>query len=382
MRWSIFHQWIFSNLANPVAHCYNPLHETFSESPLGKRITNPFDMREILKRFAPEFLKWCYRNREDISRLAGTAKKLTKETGICYLALLFDMSVSLLRYPVIPREYRMFRFYERKHWSRKQFLTDYRSHKIWKSFVPDHEKYAPMSIDKQVVYRYFSDFLHRQWLFVPDVSDKQIEDFLCEQKQIIVKSRYHWYGTGIYKLFYSDVADMQALCQSLRNEEAILEEIIQQHPDLNSINPSSINSLRINTVLDKKDIPHVLLANLRMGSGETIIDNFENGGLSAGIDLDTGLILTPGIKEDLTIHIKHPTSGVILPGFQIPHWETTKEMVLRLARMAPQMRWAGWDVAITGKGPLLIEGQQSSAGAVVSQLPTQTGIYHILRSYL
>jgi hypothetical protein len=236
-------------------------------------------------------------------------------------------------------------------------------------------------VDKQKFNRYFSVLLGRQWLYAPDASDEQIRKFFCEQKQVVVKTNRGEKGAGVYKLSYSDVTDIKAFCESAQKDCLMLEETVKQHPDLSSINPTSVNTLRINTVMDKAGVPHILSAALRMGVGQSITDNFSSGGVVAQIDLDSGILFTLAVGKDAQTYIKHPTSGVVLPGFQIPHWESVKGIVLSAAKMVPQTRWIGWDVAVTEQRPLLIEGN-SDPGGNLMQLATQTGVYYTLRSYL
>jgi len=341
-------------------------------------------MRELLKRITPKFLIRVRQYFENLyyfypSDFAPVAKELSKETGIPHWVLWLDMFLSFLRHIIVPQEYKMYRFYERSRWARAWFLSRCRNDAICALFNP--QQYRALFDNKNEFNRYFSEFIRREWLYAPDASDQQIEDFLRTQEQIIVKPHDASYGIGVHKALYAEVTDMRAFCESARKERSLLEEIVKQHADLGSINPTSVNTIRINTVVDQEGVPHVLCAALRIGRGESIADNLHSGGIGARIDLDSGVLFTLAVGNDLQTHVKHPISGVILPGFQIPHWEAAKEMVLCAAKMIPQTRWIGWDVAITETGPLLIEGNRQSNTDIL-QLPAQTGVYHILRRYV
>jgi len=305
---------------------------------------------------------------------------LRRETKIPFLWLLLDINLSVLIYSANPQEYKKYRFYERNHFARNEFLTKYRIHIClgW-SFNPT--EYRSYFDDKNRFNQSFSNYLGRRWLYAPDASDQQIEDFLREQEQFIVKPCDLNGGTGIYKILLSEIVDIKAFCVSAKINRLMLEEIIKQHSGLSSINPASVNTLRINTVVDKKGVPHILCACLRMGTGQAVADNMSAGGILAQIDLNSGVLFTTAIGKDCQTYIKHPTSGAVLPGFQIPHWEAAKEMVLQAAKVIPQIRFVAWDVAVTEKGPLLIEGN-TMPGTEGFQLATQTGVYRLLRSYL
>jgi len=341
--------------------------------------------KELLRKITPRFLilakhyigHYHHYHKETFA----IAKELCQETGIPYLTLLLDMNLSVLRF-VTPNEYRVCRFYDKSRRARNQFMTDYRMGYLNREFNYKNQlSVDPCFASKKNFYEHYSEFICRRWLYAPDASDQQIEEFLRTQKQIIVKPHDQGRGIGVRKILHSEVSDMKAFCESVRKDCLLLEEIVKQHADLSSINSTSVNTLRIITMMDKTGVPHILDAGLKMGTGQSIIDNVAGGGIVAAIDLDSGILFTPAVGKDRQTHIKHPTSGVVLPGFQIPHWEAVKEMVLRAARTAPQtIRWVGWDIAVTAKGPLVIEGNVYFNS--IKQLTTQTGVYHILRSYL
>ena len=340
------------------------------------------EMKALLKKIAPKFLIQAKRDFDECCRCllasVSVAKELSKETGIPYWVLLLDMSLSALSC-VAPHEYRMYRFHEKSRSARNRFLTSHRMRYLIQAF--NRGDLALMK-DKHLFNRHFSDFIGRQWLYAPDASDQQIEVFFDAQRQVIVKPSSLSGGSGVRKITCSELADIKAFCESARKDCLLLEECIKQHPDINSISSASVNTLRITTVVDRAGVPHILCAGLRMGRGENITDNLSGGGIIAQIDLDSGIIFTLAIGADLQTYIKHPTSGAVLPGFQIPHWEATKKMILHAAQMVPQVRWVAWDVAITAKEPLLIEGNASLPAPRAMQIAIQTGFYHLLRSYL
>ena len=52
----------------------------------------------------------------------------------------------------------------------------------------------------------------------------------------------------------------------------------------------------------------------------------------------------------------HPLTGKPIVGYRIPFWNEIRTMVKELGLVVPELRYTGWDVAITSKGPILIEG--------------------------
>lgn len=52
----------------------------------------------------------------------------------------------------------------------------------------------------------------------------------------------------------------------------------------------------------------------------------------------------------------HPTTGLTIPGFQVPQWEQVRRTVEEAVTLVPNAIIVGWDVAVTAQGPVLIEG--------------------------
>ena len=92
------------------------------------------------------------------------------------------------------------------------------------------------------------------------------------------------------------------------------------------------------------------------------IDNFHDGltGNSySGIELETGR-LTKGFSGPVNGDEAHETgphkdrlSG--LEGFQIPGWDQVMRVTLDAARKFIPLRTLGWDIALTNRGPVIIE---------------------------
>src|SRR5690606_36587604 len=119
-------------------------------------------------------------------------------------------------------------------------------------------------------------------------------------------------------------------------------------------NPSSVNSLRVITVLCEDGSVKVIGACLRMGNGEKYADNFHHGGISALVDVKTGIVTTPGSNGKSEKFILHPKTGKKIIGFEIPHWDKVIETINVVAKQIPTVRHVGWDIAISKDGHVVI----------------------------
>ena len=129
---------------------------------------------------------------------------------------------------------------------------------------------------------------------------------------------------------------------------------IKQHESLAKINPSSVNTIRLITLLQREKTI-LLSAILRMGVGDSKVDNSSSGGMTIGIS-DEGKLKKKACAEKRRFEEKHPTSGVIFDGYKIPSFDAAVELVKKASRMVPHFRMVAWDVAILEDGtPTLIE---------------------------
>jgi len=133
-----------------------------------------------------------------------------------------------------------------------------------------------------------------------------------------------------------------------------LEELIRQAPELAAFHPASVNTVRIPTLFlgGRALVYHPFL---RTGIGPSIVDNGGSGGILAGIDPATGTVETAGRDESGIYYEKHPDTGLVFRGFQVPQWPELLALADQLCRIVPTNRYTGWDFALTAQGWILVE---------------------------
>ena len=156
--------------------------------------------------------------------------------------------------------------------------------------------------------------------------------------------------------------------------------MVIQHDDLNKLCETSVNTIRIMT-FNNHGTPEILWAGLRIGNGINPVDNFHAGGMGAEINLKTGKLIGPALDKDLNEFQVHPKSKVKIDGFQIPYFEEVKDMVLKASLESDKILVVGWDVAVTPKGPLIIEGNRRPGFDLV-QVTSDRGRMDIIREVL
>lgn len=149
------------------------------------------------------------------------------------------------------------------------------------------------------------------------------------------------------------------LSSILGQDPLIFESIVQQTKQFSAFNESSVNTVRFMTTLWPDGTAKVIATWFKVGRAGKCVDNAGSGGnVDAGVDVETGTIYNVG-QFDGWRKVKeidcHPDSGSLLNGVVIEHWNEIKEEVIKFQQAFPYCKAAGWDIAITEDGPVVIE---------------------------
>lgn len=274
-------------------------------------------------------------------------------------ALLFsDMLWCLARYGAGYHDYLMFQFFNMDGAHRKTYVTRLKNKRL--VTLMNNEAAAPTFDRKSLFYTRFKGFLGRSFMVVPGATSGQLAEFIQGKEKLFAKPDEGESGKGIQLINVADFSDARELLSYLKtNNFGVVEERLEQHPDLKRLYPHSANTLRIVTLLtgDPKDYQaQVVYTVIKTGCGGKFVDNLESGGLFCPIDPETGTICGPGHTSDLRVLDRHPDTGVELEGFHVPYVKEAIELCKRAALVEPRMRYLGWDVCITPEGPVIIEG--------------------------
>lgn len=228
----------------------------------------------------------------------------------------------------------------------------------------------------------FADYIYRSWLYVPCVSFEVFTDFI-RSKECIAKPLNNCCGVGVFKIspYILNTINLKELYIQCLKDNILLEECIMGGKELQSFHPSSLNSIRVVTIFQKCK-PIVFGAFLRMGTGDSVVDNAHAGGLFAQINVETGTIESDGIDVYGHTYRNHPDTNKPIKGFVILRWDEIKEVCMEAARIVPENPITGWDVVINQKGQIeFVEGNHGPDFDVM-QSPLKVGAKKKLYSYL
>lgn len=149
-------------------------------------------------------------------------------------------------------------------------------------------------------------------------------------------------------------------------EDYIIQERVRQHPFLNSLNESSLNTMRILTLRVGNEVK-ILCTAIRVGGKGSITDNGYGGGFCTGID-EKGQLKPHGYRLTTGEHIEQLQNGIKLEGLVIPHYEKVIAKAKELALTLPYLRIIGWDFTIDKNNePVFIE-MNTLPGIYIMQL--------------
>jgi len=289
----------------------------------------------------------------------STAKKivdLEKATGgrKSLIFILLDMIWCNLRYGAMDsRDYLLFEFWKKSASERNKFFTKRRYFRLIKSF--DKKTFLHPG-GKSFLYKKYADFIKRDWMLADNnTEDNTISEFFAKHDRVLVKPLSSEQGRGIHIAKGNDIKEILDICKESKQNPFLLEEVCGNCDELNRINKSSLNTLRIFTIVNDKCEIEIPSVTLRCGVGEAVVDNWGAGGVSYPVDLKNGVVYERGVDKQGTHYIYHPGTEIVMPGYVIPRFKEALEMARQIIRKDMNVVYAGLDIAILPDRLELIE---------------------------
>ena len=104
--------------------------------------------------------------------------------------------------------------------------------------------------------------------------------------------------------------------------------------------------------------PRITRAVCKIPAPGNLADNFwRAGNMLAAVDLRNGAItrVVRGTGQETEVDFDHPETGQPMVGAEVPGWADVVALAERAALTFPGVRTQSWDVALTHRGPVLLE---------------------------
>lgn len=271
-----------------------------------------------------------------------------------------DFIISYLRYGFSAEDYFIIgNGYTLSKYEKNRFFTLKKA--FWLARKVNSAEHIHFLENKAEALNLFRDLVSRNWLYAPNSSFEKFKEFISKTPVFIAKPVGGMCGKGIEKHCTSGVSEdgLKKLYNHLTTDDMLLEECLKAHDQI-YLGTMALSTFRIYTMIDNKGEVHVLKAKYRVGTGKAITDTAD-GCIAYPISIEHGVIEGPGINEVLNskLYFYHPGCDKLVVGMRIPKWDRVLEVVTRAAKIIPQIRYIGWDIAITNNSVEIIEGNHN-----------------------
>ena len=259
------------------------------------------------------------------------------KSGKLYIVLFFDVIWCKIRYGITNNEYRIFEFYKINCDKRKTYLSKRYYRRVNRRLVPI--EISNVLTDKELFNNRFKKYLNRDVYNINDLSFKQVEDFILENKTIIARSTSSSYLCSYEELELPNFRSPAFLAEDAREKnKCIIEKKLTQAKDMNSIASPVI--LNVVSVYDKK--PDIVSACIKFKSGVNTISGY--------VDVKKGKIkgyLKDQEGNDFTKEFD---------GMEIPKFDEVIEIVKELSQELEEIKQVEWSFIIGSKSIYLVDG--------------------------
>lgn len=278
-------------------------------------------------------------------------------------------------------EYLCYGFSSKTEEERRAFFSDRESVRF--SYQVNDPDAMRLFSDKSLTYEAFKDGYGREALPLRSENDlPAFEAFLARHPVFVKKPVFGSCGRGVERVVFPSCGkNAAALLRSLLAGGAVLaEEPITQHEALAAFHPHSVNTVRVVTLAGRNGV-YAAYGFLKTGRSGSFTDNGASGGVMAGIDVSTGVIVTDGVDERGVRYERHPDTGAALRGVALPAWQSLTALCVSSAERVPAVRFIGWDAAYTGRGWVIVEGNAQSE-LIGPQATAGRGLRREITAYL
>ena len=150
----------------------------------------------------------------------------------------------------------------------------------------------------------------------------------------------------------------------------LVQEKIEQCDFSKQFNSASVNTCRIMTFRCPWNGKVVVLKSfLRMGVGDSPIDNMSSGGICVSIDSNGMLSEKAYDYKALQPLTRHPVSKIVFKGLKHPYYKAMCNVVVSQAERIPQNNIISWDVVVNDKDQIkIIETNLVSQNPDIAQI--------------
>ena len=221
-----------------------------------------------------------------------------------------------------------------------------------------------------------SEVAHLSGGRITGLENSSIIDLILEHKHLFIKPVDGQKGEDIFSLDFKDgelfsngkkisIDEFVNYIEQLsKQKDFIVQKKLRQHPLVSALHESSINTLRVVTInhTHSSNPNDVVLVGceLRVGCGDSFTDNISAGGIKIEVNNEGKLCKYGFYRAPFgTKTLQHPDSGIVFENYPLPFYSEIIDLCKSFHAKLKGIHLIGWDVAITDKGPVFIEGNDT-----------------------
>jgi len=198
----------------------------------------------------------------------------------------------------------------------------------------------------------------------------RLKDLILAEKELFAKeatASCGGYGVAYITAEKGNTFEQLEAFLSKAKGDIVIQEAIKQHKDIAAIHESSVNTLRIISLLSEEGVK-IYSSILRVGVGGEKVDNASRGGITVGVTED-GKLKSRAFKLNGDRFDTHPTNGFVFTDYQIPSFDKAVALVKKAHPLVPHFKLVSWDIAITENGePVMVEANLAKGSCEFHQL--------------
>ena len=290
----------------------------------------------------------------NFDRMNKTVDIICKENNRSRLYVKSSMLFNFLKYGTGYTDYFRGNFINLKKEEKKTFVTAKSFYKVI-HYLNNYD-YISIFYDKLIFNKMFKEYIKRDYINLKQESLNDFKEFLNKYEIVFAKDNLGECGHGVEKIVVKDINNIEDLYNKLiKNKQFLVEEAIIQSKELNEINPNVVNSYRIVTLVNKGKA-YVIANALRVNQDKTDVIGCTND-LYFSFSED-GKIDSNVIDDYGNIYKEHPLTKKRFDEVEVKDVKVAFEMCKKAALEVPEVRYVGWDVAFSDKGPVIVEGNE------------------------
>lgn len=288
--------------------------------------------------------------------------------------ILLDMEATRLLLGFSFSEYMAFHFESKTLPEKREYMTNRERISVLRQYNDDSR--CDLLDNKAECYKILKKHFGRKQVYIGSKDNlKDFKRFCRFRKCFVKKALAKSMGKGVEPVYLNRNTDINQLFDRLLDESGsfVAEEMIKQHESMEKFNPSSVNTVRLETFFDGRTV-ELVDSFIRFGQTDAFVDNAGAGGIFVAVDPKKGILMGNGFDESGRIYETHPQSGIRFKGYKLHNWDKAIALAKTIGDKFSGVRFIGWDIAYTEDEKWVVVEGNAKPQIICNQTSQERGL--------